>query len=528
MSASGVMGGWTGARRVGREALDGLRPWADPLLGLAVVAIAGDTVVELVDPYRVPPPMAHYVVPALFVVFLAYMVVRRGTAEIWLCLGVAAATLAEVNENSLDLANVQLYQSFFNNRSLSLPVSPFDVLFALAALATLPRVLPRWRERVRGPESAAACLIALLVVLGAAAVLLHRPLYESARDLRPLLVVPALLLLAAPALADVPASRLARLVVGVGLLKAAEGWVRMVAAVGVPHQGVHIIFYDTSNDVVVVLAMIVVALSTAPVRLALRSLAIAFLGVPLAWSFRRGVLVAVAGLLIAALALVRRPAERWTIVAVSVACLALAAGMNTVLSIASRLPVDRVAASQPAATAAPAPRPTAAAEPVGPAPPRPTGAPVATRPPSPAPAAEAGDVDLSNKFRLLDAENALRNVAANPLFGLGPGTDYVVYDDGGQPNSGFLAYAKHTSHVGYLAIALKAGLIGLGLYLAMWALAVADLWRRGPGRERDVLLAALLLFALLNAVFPLVATIRPAVLLGLLLARIATRRLEPS
>jgi O-Antigen ligase len=525
VSASGVMGGWTGARRVGREALEGLRPWADPLLGLAVIAVAGDAVIELVDPYRVPPPMAHYVVPALFVVFLGYMVLRRGAAEIWLCLGVAATTLAEVNENSLDLANVQVFQSFFNNRSVSLPVSPFDILFAIAALVSLPRLLPRWRERVRGPEAAAVCLIGLLVLLWFAAVLLDRPVYESARDVRPLLVVPALLLLAAPALADVPAARLARLVVGVGLLKAAEGWVRMAAAVGVPHQGVHIVFYDTTNDVVVVLAMIVVALSTAPVRLALRSLAMAFLAVPLAWSFRRGVLVAVAGLLLASLTLVRRPLGRWTLVAVSVACLIVAAGMNTVLTIASRLPVDRVAPAQPVA-AAPAPRPTSSPGVAASAKPAATGG--VTQAPAPSPAAEAGDVDLSNKFRLLDAENAIRNVAANPVFGLGPGTDYVVYDDGGQPGSGFLAYAKHTSHVGYLAIALKAGLVGLGLYGAMWALAVADLWRRGSGRERDVLLATLLLFALLNAVFPLVATIRPAVLLGLLLARIATRPLEPS
>jgi hypothetical protein len=525
MSASGVVGGWTGPRRVGREALDGLRPWADPLLAVALVAIAGDLVVELVGPYKVPPPMARFVVPALFVVFLAYMVLRRGAAEVWLSLGVAAATLAEVNENSLDLANVQLYQSFFNNRALPLPISPFDLLFVVAALASLPRLRSRLREWLRGPQAAALALVAVLVALGVVAVLLHRPVYDSARDLRPLLVVPALLLLAAPAVAEVPAGRLARLVAGVGMLKAAEGWVRMVAAVGVPHQGVHIIFYDTTNDVVVVLAMIVVALSAAPVRRELRGLALAFLAVPLAWSFRRGVFVSVAGLLLAGLTLVKRPAARATVFALSVACLVVAAGMNSVLTIASQLPVDRVTAAQVAAAAAPTPRPV----PSSPSPARSTPArpAVATSAP-PTPATEAGDVDLSNKFRLLDAKNAILNVVANPVFGLGPGTDYVVYDDGGQPDSAFLAYAKHTSHVGYLAIALKAGLIGLGLYGAMWALAVVELWRAGPGRERDVLLAALLLFALLNVVFPLVATIRPAVLLGLLLARIAARQPRPS
>jgi O-antigen ligase len=491
MSASGAIAGWIGADR---EGLAGLRQWADPLLALAVIAVAGDAVVELVDPYQVPPPMARYVVPALFVVFLAYMALRRSPAEMWLSLGVAAATLAEVNENSLDLTNVQLFQSFFNNRALHLPVSPFDLLFVVATAASLPVLRTRWRAWLRGPEAAALGLIALLVVLGGVAVLLRRPLYDTARDLRPLLVVPALLLLAAPALADVPASRLARLVAGVGLLKAAEGWVRLTAAVGVPHQGVHIIFYDTTNDVVVVLALIVVALSTGPVRPALRSLAVAFLAVPLAWSFRRGVLVAVAGLLVAALLLVRRPWSRALLVAGSIACLVSAAGMNSVLSIASQLPVDRVAVAPARAATGPA-----------------------------SGDGEGGDVDLSNRFRLLDLDNSVRNVIANPLFGLGPGTDYVVYDNGGQPNSPFLGFARQTSHVGYLAVALKAGLIGLGLYGAMWALAIARLWRAGAGRERDVLFGALLLFALLNGVFPLTATIRPAILLGILLARIATR-----
>jgi O-antigen ligase len=235
-----------------------------------------------------------------------------------------------------------------------------------------------------------------------------------------------------------------------------------------------------------------------------RFLGTLFLSIPFAFSFRRGAFVGGAGALILATAWVTRTPRRVALVACAAGLVLLAFAMNSVLSAVTTVEAGARAAisstsSAPGENSSTAPGPA-----------------TANLPPPP----EAGDIDASNEFRLLDAKNALLNIRDHPLAGIGLGAPYRIYDDGGVAPGPFLLYATRTSHSGYLALPLKTGLPGLILFLVFITSILAPLVgaiRRDT--EARLLLSFVAIWAVINVTSPLIESVRPATLLGLVLAR---------
>lgn len=477
---------------------------------IAAIFVLFDTLIGTVGADQLPLPLSRYLLPAALVAGMVFVGVARRPLDAWLVVLLSAAAFTEVNENNLALQNVDLFQSFFNNRGWPIPISPFDILVAIASLLSLPALLHNVRKLLRSPlVVVGVCLAAWFFLMALRALATHHSLYETARDLRPPLLIGALPVLAGPFISTADGVRLGRLLVATALLKAAEGLVRLVLGIGVPHLGVHLTFYDVTNDLVLMTGASLVLITMTARRRLLRWAFAAMLAVPFVFSLRRGAFLGGSSALLLNV-LWHRPSTRLFLAAAAAILIVIAAESDTLLGPLQASKAYR--STTPSATASPSGTPT------------PTGVtivnPIATDRPAGQPY-EVGDVEASNKFRLLDAKNAVLNVLHHPIFGIGLATDYTIYDDGGQPNSPFLLYAVRTSHVGYLAVALKAGLIGLGMFLALLFLAGAKTLGR-PYPERLILASVLCAWVVVNFTSPLAESVRAATLLGLLLARLST------
>lgn len=81
------------------------------------------------------------------------------------------------------------------------------------------------------------------------------------------------------------------------------------------------------------------------------------------------------------------------------------------------------------------------------------------------------DEDSSNVFRILDAMNAFNAFTQHPIIGVGAGGRYDIEYASGEPEiMTFMDEVSRTSHVGYLYVLFKSGIIGFAAYMAIFGL----------------------------------------------------------
>jgi O-antigen ligase len=138
--------------------------------------------------------------------------------------------------------------------------------------------------------------------------------------------------------------------------------------------------------------------------------------------------------------------------------------------------------------------------------------------------------DFSSDYRRWETANAWENVQRHPIGGIGPSTDWTLYNSfDGQ----FQPYGFSYLHNSYLWVWLRFGLLGLVAYLGLFVTSVLKLLGRRPPLES--IIAGAMMAGLAIAVYTasfLTTTVRWPTTVGLLLgiglaARSRQRSVEP-